>query len=69
MRDSQSLNQENNHLDVLKVNINILPVLIKKGIRKRPDKTLSLKDCNVAPSNGKAPQTRTCFKSVKIDVV
>lgn len=32
---------------------------IKKGIRKRPDKTRSRNDCNVDPSKGKAPQTRT----------
>lgn len=36
-----------------------LPELMKNGIRNRPDKTLSRKDCNVEPSNGKAPQTST----------
>jgi len=36
-----------------------LPVLIKYGIRNRPDNTLSLNECNVLPSNGSAPQTNT----------
>lgn len=42
------------------------PELIKNGIRKRPDKTLSRKDCNVDPSKGKAPQTRT-YKTTPSD--
>lgn len=36
-----------------------LPDDIKKGIRNRPDKTRSRNDCNVDPSKGRAPQTRT----------
>jgi hypothetical protein len=36
-----------------------LPELIKNGILKRPDNTLSRNDCSVEPSNGRAPQTRT----------
>ena len=32
---------------------------MKNGIRKRPDKTLSRRDCKVDPSKGSAPQTRT----------
>lgn len=32
---------------------------MKNGIRKRPDNTLSRNDCNVDPSNGKAPHTST----------
>lgn len=32
---------------------------MKKGIRNRPDNTLSRSDCNVDPSNGNAPQTNT----------
>ena len=32
---------------------------MKNGIRNRPDKTLSRKDCNVEPSKGNAPQTNT----------
>lgn len=50
---------------------------IKKGIRKRPDSTLSRNDCNVDPSKGSAPQTSTykttpsdCIKKkMKIDIV
>lgn len=38
---------------------NNLPELIKNGIRKRPDNTLSRNDCRVEPSNGNAPQTST----------
>ena len=37
----------------------LLPEVIKKGILNRPDRTLSRSDCNVEPSNGNAPQTRT----------
>lgn len=36
-----------------------LPVDIKNGILKRPERTRSRSDCNVEPSNGKAPQTST----------
>lgn len=35
------------------------PELMKKGILKRPDKTLSLNDDKVEPSNGNAPQINT----------
>lgn len=36
-----------------------LPDDIKNGIRKRPDRTRSLRLCNVEPSNGSAPHTKT----------
>ena len=36
-----------------------LPVDMKKGMRKRPESTRSLKAGKVAASNGKAPQTKT----------
>lgn len=32
---------------------------MKYGIRNLPDKTLSLSECNVLPSNGRAPHTKT----------
>jgi hypothetical protein len=35
------------------------PELMKNGIRNRPDKTLSRRDCKVEPSKGNAPQTNT----------
>lgn len=36
-----------------------LPVLMKNGILKRPDKTRSRNDWSVDPSNGSAPHTST----------
>lgn len=43
---------------ILNIFFNI-PVLMKYGIRNLPDKTLSLNECNVLPSNGRAPHTNT----------
>ena len=37
----------------------ILPDDMKNGILNLPDSTLSLSNCKVDPSNGKAPQTST----------
>ena len=43
-----------------------LPELMKKGILNLPDNTLSRNDCNVDPSKGNAPQTRT-YKTTPSD--
>ena len=39
---------------------------MKNGILNLPDKTLSLRDCKEAPSNGSAPQTKTYKTTPKL---
>lgn len=45
-----------------------LPCDIKNGIRNFPDTTILRRSCNVAPSNGKAPQTKTYKTTPKLHI-
>lgn len=66
MRVSHSKKKPVKSIELLRKVLIFQPVLRKNGIRNLPDKTRSLKDCNVDPSNGSAPQTKT-YKTTPSD--
>lgn len=45
-----------------------LPCDIKNGIRNLPETTILRRSCNVVPSNGKAPQTKTYKTTPKLHI-
>lgn len=65
---NQSANQSINHLPTKQQlpTIVILPVDMKNGILNRPSRTRDRRLCNVLPSNGKAPHTRTYSTTPKL---
>lgn len=50
------------------VHFSNLPCDMKNGIRNLPETTILLRSCNVVPSNGKAPQTKTYKTTPKLHI-